>query len=213
MRAVPALALLLAACASGSESTGDGDDAPVPDAREIPDIDASNLPPPDANPDVPDASPDVPDAAVPPDAMTTPPDAMPGGPVDTCAQAQNLTTGALGPSGVTVTGDTTGYADDVRPSGTCTGFLPDGPDAVYYVDATAGQQLTATVTPAGWDISIYLTQTCTLDPACLIGADTGLGGAAETVAHSVVTAGTYYVIVDGWNPGVQGAYSLNVQLQ
>jgi hypothetical protein len=215
-RAVPLLVLVLGACASGSESDLGGDDT-EPDARVTTgDIDAADPDPIDAaDPDPIDAA-DI--DAIPIDAPPPPIDAMPidgatGGPPDTCAQALDLTAGALGPTGITVPGDTTGYADDVRPSGTCTGYLPDGPDAIFYVNATAGQQITATVTPAGWDISIYVTQTCTLDPACLTGADTGLSGTPETVSYTAATAGTYYVVVDGWNPGVQGAYSLNVRLQ
>jgi hypothetical protein len=213
---LPALVVLvLGACASGSESGSDGDDA-EPDARVTSgDVDAADPPPIDAaDPRVDAADLDAADI----DAMPPPIDAMPidaptGGPVDTCAQALDLTAGAMGPSGTTVAGDTTGYADDVRPTGTCTGYLPDGPDAIYSVNASAGQQIMATVTPAGWDISIYVTQTCTLDPACLVGADTGLSGTPETVSHTAATAGTYYIVVDGWNPGVQGAYSLNVRLQ
>ena len=206
-RAVPLL-LALAGCASGSGSGNEGDDA-EPDARVVGgEPDAADPGPIDGAP--PDDDARVIDA-MPIDAM--PIDAMPGGPPDTCAQAQDITTGALQALGITLAGDTTGYADDVRPSGTCTGFLPDGPDAIYYVTAAAGQQITAIVTPAGWDISIYLTQTCTLDPACLTGADSGLSGAPESVAYTAATAGTYYIVVDGWNPGVQGAYSLNVHLQ
>jgi len=199
MRVVPVL-LMLAACATG---TGDPP-AEDPDARVAgTEIDA-NLPFVDAMPDPIDAEGAMPDAMV-----------IVGGVVDTCAQGMNLTTAASVAGGTTVTGNTTGYADDLRPTGTCTGYLPDGPDAVYLVNATAGQTLSATVTDLapGWDISIYVTQTCVLNPTCLTGADLISGSGAEGVTHAVAAAGTYYVIVDGWNPGVQGPYSLAVTLQ
>lgn len=193
MRAV-LLLVVLAACASGTE-----DPAEKPDARAVPDA-----PPP------PDAEPGSPDAVPPPDAMTTP-----SGMVDTCAEALDLTAAATGAGGTTVTGDTTGYVNDVQPDSSCTGYTPDGPDAIYVVTATAGQVLTATVTPTptAWDVSIYVTQGCTLTPTCLAGADVDAGGGPESVTHTVAANGAYHVVVDGWNPGVEGPYSLHVTLE
>ncbi len=203
MSRAPLLLVALAGCATGHDG---GSDQP-PDARIGTSIDAAM--PADA-PDL------VAIDAMEPDAMdeVTPPDAMgPTGPVDTCAQAQNLTTGALTVPGATVTGDTTGYVDNVQPPSSCTGYLPDGPDAVYFVNATAGQTISATVTPNGWDVSIYIIGACVMVPTCLDGADQFTGGTAETATYLVPTAGTYHVVVDGWNPGVEGAYSLNVRVQ
>jgi hypothetical protein len=163
----------------------------------------------------------APDAALPIDASPTPPvdaaepDAMPPTAVDTCNQALDLTTAAITPAGAMVTGDTTGYINDVEPPTTCTGYGPDGPDALYRVEATAGQTITATVTPTGpgWDTSIYVTQTCVLAATCLAGADASAGSDPETVTWSVTGAGTYYVVVDSYLPSVYGPYSLHVRLQ
>lgn len=214
MRLVVLAAVLLAACATGAdpESTGDGDGDRKPDADpEKPDApvfrppDGGSPPEPDADPGAPDASPAVPDAA--------PPDAPPAVVPDTCAEALDVTGAAMGGSGVTLAGDTSGLADDVRPASTCTGYIPDGADTIYVVSAGAGQTISATVTPAGWDTSIYVTSNCALTPTCVAGADVGLEGGVESVTYTTAAAGMYFVVVDGWNPGVEGPYSVNIRLQ
>jgi hypothetical protein len=161
---------------------------------------------------------DRPDSATPVDAAPVDapaPDGMIAGAVDTCAQALDLTADALTAGGAMVTGNTTGFLNDVEPPSTCTGYGPDGPDAIYLVTATAGQTITATVTPTGpgWDTSIYVTQTCVLAATCLAGADVSAGNDPETVTWSVTGAGTYYVVVDSYLPSVFGPYSLDVRLQ
>ncbi|HUQ06398.1 MAG TPA: PPC domain-containing protein [Kofleriaceae bacterium] len=192
--------LMLAACAQG-QSGGDGDDvdARVTDAKQ----DLVDAPSADAPP----GSVDAPPAAV--DAGT---DAPPGAAPDTCAQAQDVTAGAMVAGGITVTGDTTGYVDDVRPASACTGFLPDGPDAIYSVTVNAGVTITAVATPTTtWDISLELVQPCAATPTCLDGADAISG--PETVTFTTTAQGTYYIVVDGYNPGVAGPFSLNVRVQ
>lgn len=199
MRAVPLLLLLLSACAQGTADDTTGDE---PDARVVTD-------PPDANEPFIDATP-APDAAdVPPDAMETT-----GGNADTCAMAVNLTSGATAAGGITVTGDTTGFANDAEPASTCTnGFGEDGPDAIYYVNATAGQTLSATVTGTGFDSAIYITQMCAAVPVCVVGADAIAGTGPETVSTTIATTGQYFVFVDSYIPGEDGPFSLQVTLQ
>jgi hypothetical protein len=183
----------ISGCAKGAGSDPGGDDA------------VDGAPPPDADRNAP------PDAVPAPDAADVPPDASPAlGPPDTCADGHDITTAALTAAGATVSGDTTGYANDLQPASTCTGYTPDGPDAVYFVNATAGQTIDASVTTT-WDSSIFITQTCTFTPTCLIGADARVG--TESVTWSVATSGIYYVIVESWDPAVFGAYSLHVKLQ
>ncbi|MBE7452385.1 MAG: hypothetical protein HS111_26940 [Kofleriaceae bacterium] len=197
-----AIGLVLAtACAQGQG--GDAVDAVAPDGKEdvVDGPPAVDGPRADAGPDAGPAT----DASVDAPAGTGP---------DTCAQAQDLTAAAMNAGGVTVTGDTTGYADDIRPPSSCTGYLPDGPDAIYAVTVAAGVTITATATPTPttWDISLELVQPCTLTPTCLAGADASISG-PETLTYTTTAAGTYYVVVDGYNPGVQGPYALNVRLQ
>jgi len=198
MRALPVL-FLLAACAKGTSDPGD-----EPDARVV-------VGAPDANPLFVDAMPA-------PDAMTTMPDAMTttSGVVDTCVQAMDLTTGANQAGGVTVTGDTTTYANDAEPDTSCTdGFGEDGPDAIYYVNATAGQVLTATVTATtgAFDSAIYVSLMCQAIPVCVIGADAVAGTGPETVTTTLASAGQYYIFVDSYVPSQYGPYSLHVTLQ
>ena len=92
-------------------------------------------------------------------------------------------------AGTTVYGDTTAYVDDLHPASTCTGYEPDGPDAVYTVTAAVGQTITATVAPEAWDISLYVTSDCVLVPACLSGADVGFEGDPETLSFAVPATG------------------------
>lgn len=196
----------VASCAQGT-SGGDGDDdgvdAPGADAK----VDLVDAPAVDAPPGAIDAAVDAP-----PGAIDGGIDAPPGAAPDTCAQALDVTAGAMQAGGITVTGDTTGYADDVRPASSCTGFLPDGPDAIYSVTVNAGVTITAVATPTtGWDISLELVQPCSATPTCLDGSDAISG--PETVTYTTTAQGTYFIVVDGYNPGVAGPFSLNVRLQ
>jgi hypothetical protein len=201
-RAVAVSLVLVAACAQGS-SGGDEVDARATDAKE--DLVDSSMP---DGPQTTDArlidAPQTPiDAGI---------DAPPGSAPDTCVQAQDITAAAMVAGGTTMTGDTTNYADDVRPASTCTGFLPDGPDAIYSVTVNAGVTITAVATPTtSWDISLELVQPCAATPTCLAGSDVISG--AETVTYTTTAQGTYFIVVDGYNPGVAGPFSLNVRLQ
>lgn len=178
----------LTGCATAGESGQAGD------------VDAK-MDPVDGPASAVDAAPPI-DAAIPVDAPIL-------GPPDTCGQARDITAGALAAGGITLTGDTTGYANDIQPPNNCTGFDADGPDAIYSVDVTAGQVITATLTTT-WDSSIELTSTCTLAASCLIGQD---DGEPETVAYTATAAATLYAIVDSWSPAAFGAYTLNVRIQ
>ena len=164
-------------------------------------------------PGTPDA--DV-DAAITADAM--PPDALPDAGVvtaapDTCAQALDITAAAHAAGGAQYTGDTTGYADDVEPDG-CTGYTPDGPDAIYIVTLAQNETLTATATPTtSWDISLELASNCVHAATCVVGSDSGFAGDPESITYVATTAGTFYLAVDGFNPGVAGPFTLSVHIQ
>jgi hypothetical protein len=200
---------VLAACASATPGN--------PDAKGSGGADAAI----DASQDTVDApgtvdAPDTFDAPSTPDAM--PPDAMPDAGVvttapDTCAQALDITTAAHAAGGATYTGDTTGYADDVEPDG-CTGYTPDGPDAIYIVTLAANETLTATATPTtSWDISLELASNCVHAATCVVGSDSGFAGDPESITYVATAAGTFYLAVDGYNPGVAGPFSLSVHIQ
>lgn len=193
---------LVAACAQG-QSSGDGDEV---DARDV-----------DAKQDLVDASTvDAPPSAIdaPPGAIDAGVDAPPGAGPDTCAQAQDLTAAAMMAGGTTVTGNTVGYADDVSLPSTCTNYSTDGPDAIYSVTVNAGAVITAVATPTtNWDISLEIVQPCALMPTCIAGRDVGFGGDPETITYTAAAQGTYFIVVDGFNPGIAGPYSLNVRVQ
>ena len=228
---------ILSACAKG-EDGGLGDDDVEIDAPAIEEIDA-----PQVDEDAPPADLDAPDVDAPPiDAMpidgaiidAAPIDApaidapppidappaidagidAPPGPVDTCAQALDLTSAAMSPTGTTVTGTTVGYANNVQVPTACTTYTTTGYDAVYAVTVGAGAVITVTAMPTtSWDLSLYLTSTCSLTATCVIGDDSGLSGITENFAYTTTAAGTYFIIIDGWNTGASGPYSLNVRVQ
>ncbi|HVK76586.1 MAG TPA: hypothetical protein VM734_24840 [Kofleriaceae bacterium] len=202
------LALGLVACATAGPEAEGGPDGPKSDNP----IDAPSTP--GDGPITPVDAP-VPPIDAPPAAIDAGIDAPPSsGPPDTCGQAQDLTAGAMQAGGITVTGNTTGYADDIQTTSACTGFLPDGPDAIYVVNVPAGRTLTAVATPTtSWDISLELVMPCTLTPTCLAGRDSALDGGAETASYTAAAATTVHVVVDGYNPDVEGPYTLNVRVQ
>jgi hypothetical protein len=129
---------------------------------------------------------------------------------DLCAGAEDVTTAAHGSGGATVIGDLTGYHNDVQPPQACTGFVNDGPDAIYQVTVAAGETLTATLTPQGWDGAVEVVQPCTLVPICLAGSD----GASPEVASVLATAAaTLYVVVDSFDATAFGVYTLTIRAQ
>jgi hypothetical protein len=122
---------------------------------------------------------------------------------DTCAAAAALTMPGGERGVVGVTGDTTGSTDDYAPSCQAT----DGPDVAYSFTLTVSalvqvnlQGLTLS------DTIVYVRQDCA-------GADTACSDDYDALNHSYVeltaAAGTYYILVDGYNAGV-GTYNLAV---
>ncbi len=128
---------------------------------------------------------------------------------DRCADAIPLTVDA---AGVTVYGDTTGYAGDVAPATLpgCTGSVEPGPDAIYRVDLPAGATLTADLAPVGFDGAVYLLDGCSLTAACHGGADALGVGAIDHAVMTAPTAGTYYVVVDASMASAAGCYRLSL---
>jgi hypothetical protein len=155
-----------------------------------------------------------------PDAPLAGPDA---GPCDLAAQAprndrcdQAIVLGAAvsASGGTTVYGTTVGYADDLHPAiiATCSGVLEQGPDAVYAVDAQAGQTLTVDLSPLGFDGGIYLLDACSGSATCLGGKDVTGSGTPESHAFSIATTGRYYLVVDASAAAASGCFVLHVHL-
>ena len=109
-------------------------------------------------------------------------------------------------------GDTSTYADDYDDPSPCTGYQAAGRDAVYAVDLVVGQQILAVLEYAqgGPDAVLYLSDDPTNpDSACLEGADLGLGE-SESLTYTATTAGTHYVVVDGYSWGFGHIYQLTL---
>jgi hypothetical protein len=176
-------------------------DAPAIDAPAIdaPDIDAPVI--------------DAPAIDAPPiDApmIDAPIDGGPIGNGDTCGMAIDITAAAMAPGGTVITGNLTGFTNAIQPAAACTGYNNDGPDAIYVLsNLPAGRVINASVT-APWDSAIEIVQPCTFAPTCLAGQD---NGDPEAVSHTTMAAGTFYVIVDSWDPGSFGPYTLTVTVQ
>lgn len=131
---------------------------------------------------------------------------------DRCSSAIDLTPAAATPAGALVYGDTAGYADDLEPSSSYTGgFSLNGADAVYRVQLTAGQTLTATLTTdsAAFDASLYVLHGCDSD-AFVAGSSGTSGPGTESLAYTAATSTTYYVIVDSYHETEEGCYALHV---
>lgn len=231
--------LTLAACASGQKADNGGGGGPDARVSSFPDANTAgtpdSAPTPDA-PALPDARMDTPDAMASSDAAPgpdAPPPADAGPPSDSgattnvcteaqpyavndfCNMAMDLTTDATS-GGADVFGDTTNYANDLEPDTACTsGFGLDGPDAIYRVDATAGQVITATVTPQGasFDTGMYILPDCTVATPCLTGVDDVAGTGAETLTYTATTTGSYFIIVDSYLPSEYGCYEFQVSVQ
>jgi len=216
-----AAAVWLTACAqatpSGDDDEGGGPDAaaPAPDASGSIDAPASPLdaagPTIDGAPAPADAAPAGSIDAGPPLGVCESAALMPDN--DACPAALDITASAIGPSGTTIYGDITTYVNHVEPPSSCTsGFGQDGPDAIYRVDATAGQTISVTMTPLAYDGSLYILTSCTTPTSCTTGADLGLDGAAEVITHTAATTGAYFIVADSYLPTESGCFTLQVSL-
>ncbi len=129
---------------------------------------------------------------------------------DTCNDAYGVPAG-----GGHFTGTTAGYAADYGTSsrtGSCTSWQQSGADAVYRINLARGQRLNATVS-ASHDVSLYLVSSCERsDSTCLAGEDDG-DEEAITYTNNSLGDVTYYLMVDSWRVGTEGAYTLDVTIE
>jgi hypothetical protein len=138
---------------------------------------------------------------------------------DTCQTAGTALT-----LGTAVTGTTAGakhnYNKDLD---VCTGNAPDydqsGPDVAYQVALTQGVSYTVALTGVAMDADLGVSLVgpgaatiCDANPiaTCVKGADQMGGGGSETFQYTPATTGTYFVIVDSFDPSVGGAFTLTV---
>ncbi|MBM3287311.1 MAG: hypothetical protein FJY88_08185, partial [Candidatus Eisenbacteria bacterium] len=108
----------------------------------------------------------------------------------------------------TVNGTTVGAVNDYSPqppSPGCTGYPATGGDVTYRLDLQRGDVVTVTYTTPNHDGSIYMVTDCANPGAtCVIGDD---DPEPETWTYTALTAGTYYVIADGYS--ASGPFTLD----
>lgn len=123
----------------------------------------------------------------------------------TCASPTAFTAVPFSDSGTTV-----GATDVISsvPSACSQWGTTAGPEAIYSFVAGAAANLTFSVTPGNgdYDAMAYIVSTCNSAASCVVGADDGYAGAAETFTASALTAGTtYYLHIDSYY-SASGAY-------
>jgi|GEM_PF-1416032 len=83
-------------------------------------------------------------------------------------------------------------------------------DEVWQFDVTTAGVYTMTLSPDGTDMSLYVFSDCN-DPSasCIGGAESAFSGNDETLALNL-DVGTYFIVVDGYEAGDEGAYTLSI---
>ena len=101
---------------------------------------------------------------------------------------------------------------DAQTQTSCTGYYGDGPDAVYFFDGWAGDEVELSL-DSEFDGAIWLTTDCDDDAAqCVAGADDTFGAGEEALSHSVQFEATYFVIVDAVQSGAIGDYDFTASI-
>jgi hypothetical protein len=104
--------------------------------------------------------------------------------------------------GIAYNGTTIGAASDIPSYTTCVGWDESGPEVIHRIIVTSPGDLTVTISNLNADLDIFL-----LSDDCMAGSCLAFGDFTFTTS---VTAGIYYVAVDGYN-GVSSAYTLLVE--
>ncbi|MBI5545990.1 MAG: hypothetical protein HY901_19030 [Deltaproteobacteria bacterium] len=133
---------------------------------------------------------------------------------DKCDGATVLTFGAAPLSGDT-TNAISDYGNTVSAiSAACAGlkqFGLEGEDVVYSYTPQAAGPFTVTVTGSFDSALWYMTGSCGDADTCVAGADNGMTGQDETLTVNGVAGTTYYFVVDSFNVGRSGAFTIKVR--
>ncbi len=130
---------------------------------------------------------------------------------DTCAGAIVIPCGTFNLSGdtSTATNDYTFPSDDAS----CTGFIENGRDVVYKINAMAGDSIWVDFSSASTDGAIYIVTDCNnVSGSCVVGEDSTNVGELESLRYKFTAAGTYYMIFDSFGNDVGGTWSATGQL-
>lgn len=93
-------------------------------------------------------------------------------------------------------------------STSCNGTVMNGNDAVYKIAGTMGQHITLTPHSSAYPVAAYLIAPCTPGfPTCISGVF-----ATDTTPAMITlgSTGDFFIVVDGINAGLSGAYTLTV---
>lgn len=124
---------------------------------------------------------------------------------DRCVEAIDATAGG------TFNDDYSSFSNDYSDTAACTGFGSPGTDAVYAVDLTAGQMVTADLDAGTVDSSLYIVRSCvSIADSCLDGDD--VGGTNEQVTYTATDAETVFIVVDAFDAATSGAYTLDIAI-
>jgi hypothetical protein len=125
-------------------------------------------------------------------------------PNDVCSNATGLA-GTFFVEGVTcyAANDLDPYT---APPNSCVGNSLAGPDVFYELNVADGDSLHATLV-SEWGAGLYVVDGC-LSPNCVVGAYAEDGRTGSVIDYRFVTAGTYYLVVDGVE-GSCGPYQLD----
>jgi len=116
--------------------------------------------------------------------------------------------GVVPAAGATETGTTVGRSNTV--SAMCGGLVFNGPDAIYRFDAaSAGTALTISIA-ASYAANAYVIAPCTLEPATPACVGNAVAAPAAPLAFSAPAAGAYFIVVDGVEAALDGAYTLTI---
>ncbi|MFU8803581.1 MAG: hypothetical protein ACNA8W_07220, partial [Bradymonadaceae bacterium] len=105
------------------------------------------------------------------------------------------------------------YADNYDPDSMgCTGAPAPGPDAIFFVDADAGDVISASLV-SDFNAHLWVTTDCTrAAERCVAGTSTG-EGAREGLHFQAPDAGRYYIIVDSDDMEQRGLFHLDVVVE
>ncbi len=131
---------------------------------------------------------------------------------DTCAGATLIACGTFDISGTTAEAlDHYTFSHDTL---SCTGFVTPGRDVVYKFNAVPGDSIWVDLTTPGWDGALYLITDCAHeDTTCYNGEDDAGVGGTEFLREGIVEAGTYYLVVDTFEPNGGGPFTLQGQFR
>ena len=116
------------------------------------------------------------------------------------------------PAPFPATGGTTAGSTATRSStvsAMCSGFVMNGPDAVYRIDTASGATINLTIS-GSYQVNAYVIAPCSVAPATPMCIGNVMAAMNTPVNVTTTFAGQHFIIVDGPNAGMSGDYTLTV---